>query len=161
MVFSLPCRLAVWPSGRLAVSLSRPTSDFRLPTRPLRQRREAGTDAALTGGDEALGFVAECGDCCCRPGERGTPLGVLDQSPLHRLGGGQRHHDRLVTGLDRLLADVVGEELAAGEEIDRPDAGLVAAGRPLQAQRSQPGAPGLDQTGRVDGSRSLALRRAW
>ncbi len=146
---------------RLAIAV---TSDSRLPTprlahyastaKPPRTRR-------LRAAISRSASVRNVRDRLGRSRERDAPLRVLDQSPLHRLGGRQRHHDRLVTGLDRLLADVVGDELAAGEVVDRPDPDLIAAGRPLQAQRPRPDAPGLDQTGGVDRGRSLALRRAW
>jgi hypothetical protein len=70
------------------------------------------------------------------------------------------HHDRLVPSLDRLLAHVVGHELAPAQVVNRPGADLIAAHRPLQPQRPRPDRPGLQESGGVGRRRTLAFRRS-
>src|SRR5829696_8300732 len=105
--------MVVSPSLGLAVSppcCSRfflTTHDLRLTTRGLRQRRETATHAALAGGDETVGLGRERGNRFGRGCERSAPLGILDETALHRLGGRQGDYDRLIAGFDWLLAGVV------------------------------------------------------
>ena len=95
---------------------------------------------------------------CTRTHER-TYVVLRDRGRLHQPAG-VGHHDRLVPGLDRLLAHVVGHELAPAQVVDRPGADLIAAHRPLQPQRPRPDRPGLQQSGGVGRRRTLPLRRS-